>query len=124
MGGVVALSPLRDQFHTHHPMIFFFNELFFVLFSTTAVIAATMYLVMKSYGLTQKIRRVSWKLVRSAYGEGEVKNRYTKKIDNSSRLYQSEGKDVLLKYRDQIRKEISASYKVGKINKINLRDIE
>jgi hypothetical protein len=124
MGGVVALSPLKDQFHKVHPMFFFSSELFFVMFSTIAVIAVTMYLVMKSYGLRKKIRSVSTKIVRRTYTERETTNRYTKKIDQSSRLYQNEEKEVLSKYRDQLRKGANASYRAGKINKANLRNIE
>jgi hypothetical protein len=124
MGGVVALSPLKDQFHKVHPMFFFSSELFFVMFSTIAVISVTMYLVMKSYGLRKKIRSVSTKIVRRTYTERETTNRYTKKIDQSSRLYQNEEKEVLSKYRDQLRKGANASYRAGKINKANLRNIE
>jgi hypothetical protein len=58
------------------------------------------------------------------YKERGLKNTYSKKIDDSSRLYQGQDKDLLWKHREQIRKEVNALYIGGKISKTNYEKLD
>lgn len=89
MAALVALSPLKERFHENHPMVFFSNELFFVMLSTGGIIALTIYLVMKSYGMRRKLFKRAQKLSKTL-SSLDVKRRYTRKIKDTYSLYEED----------------------------------